>query len=58
MLRLWKFEMTKLVNAPIDAAQYIAQIDDVIDFLNDAFQSGHRPSPQPNQRFIQRLQKP
>jgi probable addiction module antidote protein len=33
--------MTKLVSTPFDAAKYIREPEDVIDFLNDAFESGH-----------------
>ena len=33
--------MTKLVDAPFDAAKYIRSPEAVIDFLNDAFESGH-----------------
>ena len=35
--------MTKLVTKPFDAAKYITEPDDVIDLLNDAFESGHAP---------------
>lgn len=35
--------MTKLVRTPFDAAKYITEPEDVIDFLNDAFESGHAP---------------
>ncbi len=35
--------MTKLVKTPFDAAKYITEPVDVIDFLNDAFESGHTP---------------
>ena len=35
--------MTKLVTTPFDAADYILDPDDVIDFLNDALESGHAP---------------
>ena len=33
--------MTKLKTTPFDAAKYIAQPEDVVDLLNDAFESGH-----------------
>lgn len=33
--------MTKLVATPFDAAKYITGPEDVIDFLNDAFESGN-----------------
>ena len=35
--------MTKLVDTPFDAAKYIRSPEAVIDFLNDAFESGHPP---------------
>lgn len=35
--------MTKLVATPFDAAKYIRTPEAVIDFLNDAFESGHPP---------------
>jgi probable addiction module antidote protein len=35
--------MTKLVTTPFDAAKYVTEPEDVIDFLNDAFESGHLP---------------
>lgn len=35
--------MTKLVTTPFDAAKYIRTPEAVIDFLNDAFESGHQP---------------
>lgn len=35
--------MTKLVTTPFDAAKYITEPEDVIDFLNDALESGHTP---------------
>jgi probable addiction module antidote protein len=35
--------MTKLVTTPFDAAEYITEPEDVIDFLNDALESGHAP---------------
>lgn len=35
--------MTKLVTTPFDAAKYITEPEDVIEFLNDAFESGHAP---------------
>ena len=35
--------MTKLVTTPFDAAKYIREPEDVIDFLNDALESGHAP---------------
>jgi probable addiction module antidote protein len=35
--------MTKLVKTPFDAAKYIREPEDVIDFLNDALESGHAP---------------
>jgi probable addiction module antidote protein len=35
--------MTKLVTAPFDAAKYIRTPEAVIDFLNDALESGHQP---------------
>ncbi len=33
----------KIELLPFDAADYILDPDDVIDFLNDAFESGHAP---------------
>ena len=33
--------MTKLVTTPFDAAKYIIEPEDVVDLLNDAFESGH-----------------
>jgi probable addiction module antidote protein len=36
-------EMTKLVTTPFDAAKYMTEPEDVVDFLNDAFDSGHAP---------------
>ena len=35
--------MTKLVTTPFDAAKYIRESEDVIEFLNDALESGHAP---------------
>jgi probable addiction module antidote protein len=35
--------MTKLVTTPFDAAKYITEPEDVVDFLNDALESGHAP---------------
>jgi probable addiction module antidote protein len=35
--------MTKLVTTPFDVAKYITEPEDVIDFLNDALESGHAP---------------
>lgn len=35
--------MGKLATTPFDAAKYITEPEDVIDFLNDAFESGHPP---------------
>ncbi len=35
--------MTKLVKTPFDAAKYIREPEDVIEFLNDALESGHAP---------------
>ena len=35
--------MTTLVKTPFDAAKYITEPEDVIDFLNDALESGHAP---------------
>jgi probable addiction module antidote protein len=35
--------MTKLVTTPFDAAKYVTEPEDVIEFLNDAFESGHLP---------------
>jgi probable addiction module antidote protein len=35
--------MTMLVKTPFDAAKYITEPEDVIDFLNDALESGHAP---------------
>lgn len=35
--------MAKLVTKPFDAAKYITEPEDVIDFLNDALESGHAP---------------
>ncbi len=36
-------EKTKLVTTPFDAAKYMTEPEDVVDFLNDAFDSGHAP---------------
>ncbi len=33
--------VTRLVTTPFDAAKYMTEPEDVVDFLNDAFQSGH-----------------
>ncbi len=33
--------MTKLVTTPFDASKYITEPEDVVDLLNDAFESGH-----------------
>lgn len=33
--------MTKLETTPFDATKYVTEPDDVIDFLNDALESGH-----------------
>jgi probable addiction module antidote protein len=33
--------MTKLKTTPFDAAKYITEPEDVIELLNDAFESGH-----------------
>jgi probable addiction module antidote protein len=33
--------MAKLVTTPFDAAKYMTEPEDVVDFLNDAFESGH-----------------
>jgi probable addiction module antidote protein len=38
-----EMNMTQLVKTPFDAAKYITEGDDVIDFLNDALASGHAP---------------
>jgi probable addiction module antidote protein len=35
--------MTELVKTPFDAAKYITEAGDVVEFLNDAFESGHPP---------------
>lgn len=35
--------MGKITTRPFDAAKYIAEPEDVIDFLNDALESGHAP---------------
>ena len=35
--------MTKLVTTPFDAAKYIREPEDVIEFLNDSLESGHAP---------------
>ena len=35
--------MTKLVTTPFDAAKYFTTPEDVIEFLNDALESGHAP---------------
>jgi probable addiction module antidote protein len=35
--------MTKLVTTPFDAAKYVTEPEDVVEFLNDAFESGHLP---------------
>lgn len=35
--------MGKIATTPFDAAKYITEPEDVIDFLNDAFESGHAP---------------
>lgn len=35
--------MTKIKTTPFDAAKYITEPEDVIDFLNDALESGHPP---------------
>jgi probable addiction module antidote protein len=35
--------MTKLATEPFDAAKYVTEPEDVVDFLNDAFESGHAP---------------
>ena len=35
--------MTTLVTTPFDAAKYIREPEDVIEFLNDALESGHAP---------------
>ena len=35
--------MTKLVTTPFDAAKYIREPEDVVEFLNDALESGHAP---------------
>jgi DNA-binding phage protein len=49
------FDITALEKTPPDAGKYISEPEDVIDFLNDAFESGHAPriakvlrSPAPN----------
>lgn len=34
--------MTKLKTTPFDAAKYITEPEDVVDLLNDAFESGHQ----------------
>jgi probable addiction module antidote protein len=33
--------MAKLKTTPFDAAKYIAEPEDVVELLNDAFESGH-----------------
>lgn len=33
--------MTKLKTTPFDAAKYISEPEDVVELLNDAFESGH-----------------
>ena len=33
--------MAKIETRPFDAAKYITEPEDVIDFLNDALESGH-----------------
>ena len=38
-----EWNMGKIVTRPFDAAKFIAEPDDVIEFLNDAFESGHAP---------------
>jgi probable addiction module antidote protein len=35
--------MTELMAAPFDAAKYMTEPEDVVEFLNDAFESGHAP---------------
>ena len=35
--------MAKIATRPFDAAKYITEPEDVIDFLNDALESGHAP---------------
>jgi probable addiction module antidote protein len=35
--------MTELVDTPFDAAKFIRTPADVVEFLNDAFDSGHPP---------------
>ena len=35
--------MAELVQNPFDAATYMQDADDVIELLNDAFESGHAP---------------
>ena len=35
--------MSKLATKPFDAAKYITEPEDVIEFLNDALESGHAP---------------
>ena len=35
--------MTKLVTTPFDAAKYSREPEDVVEFLNDALESGHAP---------------
>ena len=35
--------MAKIETRPFDAAKYITEAEDVIDFLNDALETGHAP---------------
>ena len=35
--------MAKIETRPFDAAKYITEPEDVIDFLNDALETGHAP---------------
>lgn len=35
--------MSKIKTTPFDAAKYIREPEDVVDFLNDALESGHPP---------------
>jgi probable addiction module antidote protein len=35
--------MTELKTSPFDAAKYLTEPEDVLDILNDAFDTGHAP---------------
>ena len=39
--------ITKLAGTPFDAAKYIREPADVVEFLNDAFESGNAPTSLP-----------